>query len=82
MTDTTRPRLTLITGGLGHEIMPDPATVTRERDGEPGAILDPSAYPLAASCSRCAEPIRCQSFYGDWHHAAPAVPGPRSEASR
>ena len=46
MTDTTRPRLTLITGGLGHEIMPDPATVTRERDGEPGSILDPSAYPL------------------------------------
>jgi hypothetical protein len=81
MTDT-RPKLTLITGGQGHEIMPDPHTVKRTVTGEPASVLDAAAYPLLAICSGCAEPIRCPSFYGDWQHMPEPVPGPRGEVGR
>jgi hypothetical protein len=79
---STRPTLTLITGGHGHEIMPDPATVKRTVSGEPASVLDQGAYPLLALCSGCGAPIRCASFYGDWLHMPEPVPGQRGEVGR
>jgi hypothetical protein len=80
MTDT-RPRLALVGHEHGHEIMPDPATTVRERDGERRSLLDPAGYPMVATCSGCGWPIRCVSFYTDWQHVE-AEPAEPIEASR
>jgi hypothetical protein len=51
-----------------HEVLPAPGTITRERDGEPASLTDPSDYPVLARCD-CGRPIRCERwFMADWVH--------------
>jgi hypothetical protein len=59
--------LAYVTGG--HEILPEPGSARRVRDGEPASLTRPSDYPVEAACSVCGQPIRCERwFLGGWRH--------------
>lgn len=52
----------------GRETLPDPTTIRRERDGEPGSVMNVADYPLTASCL-CGEPIRiARKHAAEWQH--------------
>jgi len=54
--------------GGSHEIVPRPGTVRREKDGEPGDLLNALDYPLLADCTVCGCTVRAWHFYADWEH--------------
>ena len=56
----------------GHEILPEPGSARRERDGEPADLRNPTDYPAIAVCLTCGRPIRCERWLtGDWRHTEP-----------
>jgi hypothetical protein len=62
--------LSVIPGG--HEIIPEPGSARRVRDGEPADMLNPTHYPAIAVCLTCRQPIRCDGWLlGEWYHAEP-----------
>ena len=55
-----------------HEIIPDPGTARRVRDGELADLLRPSDYPVTAICKPCGQPIRNERWLlSEWRHIAP-----------
>jgi hypothetical protein len=62
----------LLSISLGdHEIIPEPGTARRVRDGEPASLLNPADYPAEATCLVCSRPIRNERFYlSEWRHIA------------
>jgi hypothetical protein len=59
--------LACVTGD--HEVLPDPGTARRVRDGQPADLLNPAHYPVRAVCRTCGEPARIERFYlGEWRH--------------
>ena len=68
----------VLVAGDGHSIVPEPGTVTRESDGQPGDLFAVFDYPLRAVCMTCREPVRVQRmFLAEWEHAPPAQTAPR-----
>jgi hypothetical protein len=60
--------LSLIPGG--HEVLPEPGTARRVRDGQPARLTRPSDYPCVAVCKTCHREIRCERWLrAEWHHA-------------
>lgn len=58
-----------------HEIIPRRGSTVSVRDGSPGDLLTPSAYPLAAVCMTCGQPVRCDKWLmGDWYHTGQDQP--------
>ena len=54
-----------------HEIIPEPGTARRVRDGEPASLLSPYDYPVEGVCKVCGQPVRVERIYlADWHHIA------------
>jgi hypothetical protein len=52
-----------------HEIIPEPGTARRVRDGEPADLTVPTHYPVEAVCQVCGQPIRIQRYYfSEWTH--------------
>jgi hypothetical protein len=59
----------ITSSSTGHEIIPQPGSARRVRDGEPASLLDPRDYPIEALCLECGQPIRCERwFLGGWAH--------------
>jgi hypothetical protein len=55
-----------------HEIVPQPGTARRVRDGEPAQITRPTDYPILAVCLTCHREICCAGWLlGEWYHAEP-----------
>jgi hypothetical protein len=53
----------------GHEIIPEPGTARRLRDGQPADLTRPSHYPVEAICTVCSQPIRCERWLrAEWRH--------------
>jgi hypothetical protein len=53
------------------EHLPEQGTVLRERDGEPGSIMNVFDYPVRATCLHCGREIRLLHFYqGAWYVVA------------
>jgi hypothetical protein len=56
----------------GHEIIPEPGSALRVRDGEPADLTKPSHYPVVAVCLACGRPIRTERWLlAEWRHIAP-----------
>ena len=56
----------------GHEIIPEPGTARRVRDGQPADLKNPLHYPIEAICMACGQPIRIERFYlAEWRHVTP-----------
>ena len=52
-----------------HEIIPEPGSARRVRDGEPADLRNPHHYPAEAVCLTCGQPIRCERwFLSEWRH--------------
>jgi hypothetical protein len=52
-----------------HEIIPEPGTARRIRDGEPARLTRPSDYPIEAVCKTCGRPVRCERWLlAGWRH--------------
>ena len=50
-----------------HEIIPEPGTARRVREGESADLTRPLDYPCEALCLECGQPIRCERwFLGEW----------------
>ena len=66
-------RVVVLSISLGdHEIVPEPGTARRVRDGEPASLLNPADYPAEAICLACGQPIRNERFYlSEWRHIGP-----------
>ena len=61
-----------VCAGNGHEIIPEPGTARRVRDGEPASLLNPADYPVGAVCLACGQPIRTERWLlAEWLHVAP-----------
>lgn len=59
--------LSVIPGG--HEIIPEPGSARRVRDGQPASLTRPSDYPVTAVCKTCGRPIRTERYYfSEWVH--------------
>jgi hypothetical protein len=55
-----------------HEIVPEPASARRVRDGEPADLNNPLHYPVTAICLVCGQPIRTERWLlSEWRHVAP-----------
>ena len=56
----------------GHEIIPEPGTARRVRDGQPAQLTRPSDYPATAVCKTCGQPVRCERWLlAGWRHLDP-----------
>lgn len=54
---------------VSHAITPKLGTVTRERDGKPGDLMNRDDYPVLAVCVVCERPVRCERMYlAEWVH--------------
>jgi hypothetical protein len=62
------------TFNTGHEIIPEPGSARRVRDGEPADLTLPTHYPVAAFCKTCGRPIRTERWLlADWYHTEPEI---------
>lgn len=53
----------------GHEIIPEPGSARRVRDGQPADLTRPSDYPVTAVCKVCGQSIRCERWLlAEWRH--------------
>ena len=66
-------RVVVLSISLGdHEIVPEPGSALRVRDGEPADLTRPSDYPVKAVCKTCGRPIRTERWLlAEWGHVAP-----------
>ena len=66
-------RVVVLTISLGdHEIVPEPGSARRVRDGQPADLTRPSDYPVKAVCKTCGRPIRTERWLlAEWRHVAP-----------
>jgi hypothetical protein len=56
-------------GGRSHEILPQPGSARRVRDGQPADLRNPAHYPAVAVCKVCGRRIRCERYYlAEWRH--------------
>jgi hypothetical protein len=54
-----------------HEIIPEPGSARRVRDGQPADLRNPTQYPAEAVCLACGRPIRCEGWLlSEWFHIA------------
>jgi hypothetical protein len=61
----------------GHSIVPEPGTVVREADGQPGNLLAVFDYPMRAACITCGQPARIErKFLSEWTHVIPQQTAP------
>jgi hypothetical protein len=52
-----------------HEIIPEPGSARRVRDGQPARLTSPLDYPAEAVCQVCGQPIRIERYYfSEWRH--------------
>ena len=52
-----------------HEIIREPGSARRVRDGEPADLRNPHHYPVTATCLTCGQPIRCDCWLRPgWYH--------------
>ena len=52
-----------------HEIIPEPGTARRVRDGQPADLRNPTDYPVTAVCKTCGRPIRAERWLlAAWYH--------------
>ena len=55
--------------GSGHEIVPEPGSARRVRDGQPADLRSPTDYPAVAVCKVCGRRIRCDRWLrAEWYH--------------
>jgi ABC-type Fe2+-enterobactin transport system substrate-binding protein len=55
-----------------HDITPQPGTVVREADGQPGNLLAVFDYPVRAVCITCGQQVRIErKFLSEWEHVTP-----------
>jgi len=60
------------TFNTGHEIIPEPGSVRRVRDGELADLRNPAHYPVVAVCMTCGQPIRTERWLlSGWRHLKP-----------
>jgi hypothetical protein len=54
--------------GYGHEARPLLGSIRSQRTGRPCSLMNHHAYPVAARCAECGDPITAASFYAAFYH--------------